>query len=235
MIWSTINDSRNNKVIEIEKANIENFAPKNTIKSTATMETVENPDQKISELIEHEYKHMNFLDIIIKKLLIIINLRYKLKKVDIRDVNFNEYVPGLQWILDSSLHIAQVKNVPVTFYENNDKTKRGSYKFCRDAHTCYATYGNLLSTDKTRKHNCTGDHFVHHKLAQDIHSIITVLSAHPELIIGELRTGLNTAHHVIDNMYNELMTFQTYFSKTPNFDINFYYRVRSTCQHDTGS
>jgi hypothetical protein len=67
------------------------------------------------------------------------------------------------------------------------------------------------------------DHYVHYKLVSDITSVITILDVKTENIVNDLRICLDTINFVINHMYQELNTFNIYYNKEENFDINKYY------------
>ena len=230
-IWASINDTRNQAVIDKENINIQNFIPKTTIAkdNTITDEEIVVTEQNIIDIISLDFTKQNVLEIIKNQSTVISYLGLIFRTNDMETITWPFYKKYLSWILESSIYITTTFNIPI-YAIRTDEIIRSSYKFCTLKEKCTHTYGNPLgySSDRSKQLYCSGDHYVHNKIIQDLTCLINVLDKHPDSLHDDLRVGLSTINFVIRHMYQELEIFYVYLKDTSGFNINDYYCHRGT-------
>ena len=86
---------------------------------------------------------------------------------------------------------------------------RNSYNFCKKTHLCPNAYPDNLK----QKRKCKNAHYVHGRVAEDIHSLLrfikTMYDSDDILVIRdnknkEVKKCINTIVYVIRHMYDEL-------------------------------
>lgn len=225
LIWSMMNDRRNTAVIIKENEDLKNFIPKTVMEKVPVIEVVENIEEVVKNILECDYSAHNALMILQNQSKIASYLVSKFKKTEPENIDWNNFRPGLQWILESSEFILEKVKLTVNTFPT-DKVYRSSYKFCISKENCNTMYNNILQTTTVKRKSCSGDHYVHNKIVQDLRCLITVMDSNVTTIFQDLRLGLNTLSFVISHMYQELNIFQTYLGNTANFNINKYYNVK---------
>jgi len=224
-IMANMNDPRNMDVIIKENMDLKEFIPKIAPQKVVSIEVVENIEDTINNIFESKYLEMNFLEIIKNQNIMSTYLTNKYK-AESENIVWNEFKIGLQWILVTSEFILSGKKIELKQFPTN-KVCRSSYKFCQNKENCNNMYNNALQNTSKKSNHCNGDHYVHHKLIQDIRCLIAVLDNCQDSICNDLRVGLLTMSHVITHMYQELSVFQVYLRDSPNFNINNYYIVKN--------
>jgi hypothetical protein len=225
-IWANLNDNYNIDVIIIENNNLKNFVPKkiNKIIKTETfkqIETIEDLQNNVSQIISEDYESLNYLQIIGKQTLVSSYLIKLFRSSSNIDIIWSKYKKFLVWLNETSKFIVE-KSKHALQYFKVDKIYRSSYKFCNKKDSCENLYGFISNKSRTTS-KCMADHYVHYKLVSDITSVITILDVKTENIVNDLRICLDTINFVINHMYQELNTFNIYYNKEENFDINKYY------------
>jgi hypothetical protein len=221
-IWANLNDSYNIDVILIENKNINSFLPKKDILKTENKKITENSlnlETNINNILINNYDNDNYLEIIKKQNQIIIYLNKFYNKCT--NINWSEIRPYLIWILESSKFLIKDK-IKIQLFKT-DKIYRSSYKFCNKKDECNTFYKKMINCPSNNR--CNGDHYIHNKLISDINCLITVLDNDQTNITNDLRICLETFSFVINHMFNELNTFNIYYSKESNFNINKYYII----------
>lgn len=230
LIWANMNDSHNMDVIIKENTDLKNFVPKATpqkIDQKNTTDSFETIVANALNIIEtYDYKNDNFLNILIKQNIIMNYLDIKFKSTEPDSIIWDEFKYGLEWILKTSQHIVSIKKIDTKQFPA-DIVHRSSYKFCTSKENCDLLYNNALQNTTSKKSRCNGDHYVHHKIVQDITCLIAVLDKNNETLYNDLRVGLLTLIFVINKMYQELSVFSLYLSNTPGFNINNYYSTKN--------
>lgn len=225
LIWSNTNDSRNHAIIEKENRDIENFVPKTIAEKSVECEVCEEIDYEaeFKAILSKDYETLNFLEIIKDQLKIVSYLTNCFKNIPSDKLSWTDFKPGLTWILNSSSFITTSLNIRVN-QAQVDKVHRSSYSFCTHNEACIATHGEIFSNASKNKH-CNGEHFVHHKIIQDLTSLITVFN-NVGIIYDDLRLGLSTLDYVIRHMFNELKAFSIIRgNRSTLFNINDDYKV----------
>lgn len=226
LIWSMMNDQRNSNIILQENEDLKNFVPKVAIEKIEVNEVVENTEEVVEKIITDNYDNHTALMILHDQLKIATFLVSQFKKSEPENISWNSFRPGLKWILDTSEFILNKVNIVPNVFAN-DKVHRCSYKFCSSRENCNTLYDNVLQNSSVKKKSCSGDHYVHHKIVQDLKCLITVTDEDKSTLYQDLRVGLNTLVFVITKMYQELNIFQIYLGKSPQFNINTYYNVKN--------
>lgn len=224
-MWANLNDSYNQEIIFIENQNLKKFIPKieNKIKlaQSKAVESLENIEYNVNNILELEYTNLNILELITRQLNVssyLVKLFKSLTSENIKWELFNKY---LVYLLQTSSYVVSKTNLDIKIFKL-DTIYRSSYKFCNKADTCELLYGHLINNKK--RNYCHCDHYVHNKLISDLNSLITFFNNNPDFIINNnLRTCLDTTFFVINHMFQELNSFNLYYSKDANFNINKYY------------
>jgi hypothetical protein len=231
MIWSSINDTRNQLIIDKEISDFQNFVPKTSIaKDNSSFDDDEEviTDQTIDEIILVDYSKFSTFEILKNQLTVMTYLGTRFRTNDMESTPWEFYKKYLVWILESSSFITHKFNIPVQIIKS-DEIIRSSYKFCSLRDKCIDNYGNPLGyqVDRSKQCRCSGDHFVHNKIVQDLTCLITILDKTSETLHDDLRIGLSTIIFVIRHMYQELEVFNVYLKDSLNFNIDNYYCVKT--------
>ena len=130
---------------------------------------------------------------------------------------------SLSYLRDTSLYLAKKTN-PKFHFQSVDTAvftgiTRCSYKFCQHAHFCEYNYPEKKSK---HKFGCYSDHYVHHKLTQDLSHLVRYIettfkdkSLVPIRKNQEIIKCVNTISFVIKHMYDEL--WNVYLSNGDNY------------------
>lgn len=221
LIWCNMNDPRNMEVIKKEQNDIRNYLPR--IHTLKVIEEIKEIDieQIIKNILLTPYNTSNILTITKNQSTILTYLVTKFKATEPDDLLWNNFKNYLLWVLESSEYILNKTSLVIIPFPT-DKVYRSSYKFCIQKENCLQVYNNALNNTMLCRKECSGDHFVHNKIIQDIKSLM-ILENNNGSIYQDLRLGLITIDFVLKHMVNELDVFNLYLSNDLNFNIDNYY------------
>lgn len=233
LIWPNINDSRNEYVIVAETKKIRDFVPKtqNIKEPDNTNEAV--PESAVKDIIDTDYTKQNIYELIVNQATISSYL-VAMFRTSSDSTEWSVYRQYLSWILETSEYICTTFNVPPVQTKNN-KASRSSYEFCKLKERCRDTFGNPFG-HKDEYSCCSGDHFVHNKLVNDLHVLIEAGDSNEESnsddtnMLNILRIGLNTTEYVIKKMHETIDAFWVHFNGSSGFSISSIYVVSTHSQ-----
>jgi len=159
-----------------------------------------------NQVISENYNKLSDSNILEYQIIILNNLK-KILKNDINEINIEDFLMKLDWILETSKYLSDKVKILITEHKilNKNIISRSSYKFCNFNFECEYNYN-------VKKHSgCYAQHYVHNLVYADIDSLKKyIIFCENDKNIEEIKKTINTISFVVNHMYDELQNAQKF-------------------------
>ena len=102
-----------------------------SIDSKTFLSKSDNKKMEINEIINYNYNNLSDLCILEYQSMILNNIKKEIKQKEISDLNLDDLLMKIDWILDTSKNLSEKIGLPIFEHKTSkNNLSRSSYKFC---------------------------------------------------------------------------------------------------------